>query len=616
MQDLQGLLHRTRSSALCTFSQALLELGLLDSGDLATLVSPLKFPGHGDEHALVSSGTISEVDYQRARAYMVRTPEIDAMAFLIQPAALACFPWTLAQHFHVLPLGMIESVLYLGSATPLDRDLQNQVSVASGHITALVWADKADLTNRLAHPSAPSPPPAGLRSALREIGLADPTVAETDMQLLLTKALNELHASSGPQHVNQANDSSSVIQLVNKMIADAYAAGASDIHIETNPGDQISRIRFRKDGDLENYLSLPFALRAALVSRIKIMSKLDISEHRRPQDGKINFNDYASIQLELRVAILPTHDNFEDVVMRLLATSDPIPLRKLGFSRRDEAIIQSLCDRQFGLILACGPTGSGKTTTLHSLLAHINTDIRKIWTAEDPIEITQKGLRQLQVNPRIGVTFASAMRAFLRADPDVIMIGEVRDAETASVCVEASLTGHLVMSTLHTNSAAESVIRLLDLGMDPLNFGDSLIAIVAQRLVRALCPACSMSHVLTEVELDALALDYVHGTALPAATARLRLLDAGSADVGLPTLAVSLREARGCSRCGGRGYKGRLGVYEVLENIGGMAHLIQARAPTSEVFALACANGMRTLRQDALEKACAGLIDLKQVRTV
>jgi type II secretory ATPase GspE/PulE/Tfp pilus assembly ATPase PilB-like protein len=346
------------------------------------------------------------------------------------------------------------------------------------------------------------------------------------------------------------------------------------------------------------------------------MSRLDISERRRPQDGKINFSDFSSIKLELRVAVLPTHDNMEDVVMRLLASSKPIPLPQLGFSVRDDAIIKRLTERPFGLILACGPTGSGKTTTLHSLLAHINTDNRKIWTAEDPIEITQKGLRQLQVNPKIGVTFASAMRAFLRADPDVIMIGEVRDEETASVCVEASLTGHLVLSTLHTNSAAESVIRLLDLGMDPMNFGDSLVGIVAQRLVRGLCKHCAQSKVLSRDEYEALVLEYIDGTTMTPVEGHNRLLQAASNAFGEPLPPLSMCHAVGCEQCGGRGYKGRMGIYEILENVGDMRQKIQSRAPTTAIFAEACKAGMRTLRQDALEKVMAGLIDLKQARTI
>jgi len=481
---------------------------------------------------------------------------------------------------------------------------------------SLVWAPRAQIVRRLAKEThTQTSLEVALASGFDELNKQGEQPA-ADVHSLLSDAMTEMKGATDPELVSATDESSSVIRLVNRMILDAYEQKASDIHIETNPGDDVSRVRFRKDGDLEDYLVLPFLLRAAVVSRIKIMSRLDIAERRRPQDGKINFHDFSNIKLELRVAILPTHDNLEDVVMRLLATSKPIPLQQLGFSSRDDRIIKRLTERQFGLILACGPTGSGKTTTLHSLLAHINTDNRKIWTAEDPIEITQKGLRQLQVNPKIGVTFASAMRAFLRADPDVIMIGEVRDEETASVCIEASLTGHLVLSTLHTNSAAESVIRLLDLGMDPMNFGDSLIGIVAQRLVRALCRHCAVPKVLTGVELEALAKEYMEGTHLQMEEASQRLLDAAAEASGSREAPVRMWHAAGCEHCGGRGYKGRMGIYELLENVGGMKQKIQSRAATSDIFLEATRAGMRTLRQDALEKVLAGHIDLKQARLV
>ena len=281
------------------------------------------------------------------------------------------------------------------------------------------------------------------------------------------------------------------MRLINSMIAEAHAQGVSDIHVETQPGREKVRIRFRKDGHLKPYLELPHTYRSAVVARLKIMCDLDISERRKPQDGKINFARFApGHRLELRVATIPTNNGLEDVVLRLLASARPIPMDRLGLSPQNLARLRQAVDRPYGLVLCVGPTGSGKTTTLHSALGHINTPARKIWTAEDPIEITQAGLRQVQVNPKIDWTFAKALRSFLRADPDVIMVGEIRDRETAQMAIEASLTGHLVLSTLHTNSAPETVTRLLDMGMDPFNFGDSLLAVVAQRLVRRLCPHC------------------------------------------------------------------------------------------------------------------------------
>ena len=614
MRELLVQIDAARGSPFRTLAESLIDLKLVKPGVMA------EFDMHCGDHAreveqsLVQRGLLTELELEHARAHMLNTPEVNPAQFLVETAAIDRLNWSTAFSHHVLPLGFANGVLYVACPTPLRRELELQLGVMADCLVSLVWAPKDQIDHRLALENH-AQMPAMANAAHPELHSGADDGAALDVHALLNQALGEIKSAGGPEQISAVNESSSVIKLVTRMITEAYEQGASDIHIETNPGDEISRVRFRKDGDLEEYLQLPLAIRAAIVSRIKIMSRLDIAERRRPQDGKINFNEFSNIKLELRVAILPTHDNLEDVVMRLLASSKPIPLQQLGFSSRDEQIIKRLTERPFGLILACGPTGSGKTTTLHSLLAHINTDNRKIWTAEDPIEITQKGLRQLQVNPKIGVTFASAMRAFLRADPDVIMIGEVRDQETASICIEASLTGHLVLSTLHTNSAAESVIRLLDLGMDPMNFGDSLIGIVAQRLVRGLCKHCAQTHWLSPDEVEALVNEYIAGTALAQEQGHARLFP--TTEAGVPNGSrSSMRVATGCDRCANTGYKGRTGIYEVLENIGAMKLKIQARAPTNEIFLEASRAGMRTLKQDALEKVVAGLIDLKQARTV
>ncbi len=616
MAELRALNHETGSAPVRSLVSSLVHLHLSDIASLRLLAVDPEAGRLGLEHALLDAGLVNELELEHARAHMLNVPEIDAAAFEIDPRALVRLWWRDAARYGVLPLGMASGVLYVASPTPLQQGLEEELRVIADCVVSLVWADKSDIDRRLARENQAHPAATTASGTGEGNGLHLPQPALQDVHALVEVALKELKVWGVQEQVDAANESSGVIKLVNQMVMDAYEQKASDIHIETNQGDDVSRVRFRKDGDLEDYLTLPFSLRAAVVSRIKIMARLDISERRRPQDGKINFNDYVDIKLELRVAVLPTHDNMEDVVLRLLASSRPIPLPQLGFSDRDAAIVQRLTSRPFGLILACGPTGSGKTTTLHSLLAHINTDSRKIWTAEDPIEITQKGLRQLQVNPKIGVTFASAMRAFLRADPDVIMIGEVRDSETAGVCIEASLTGHLVLSTLHTNSASESVIRLLDLGMDAMNFGDSLIGIVAQRLVRSLCPHCCVSRALSHDEYELLVKEYIQGTSLSPEEGHRRLLAAASPAAEGAQSCISVRHAVGCKLCGGRGYKGRLGIYEILENDGDMRRKIQTRAPTSEIFAEASKAGMRTLRQDALEKVVAGQIDLKQARTV
>ena len=605
------MLETARWKPMLPVAQAMLELKLIDSSTLQNMLAdkPGKLREYIDERLAKSESF--RFDFEHVRAYMVKTPEVNVDAFQVETAALAKIPWALALKHAVVPLGSIAGTLYLASAMPMHRELEDRLTLISGSHVALVWAEKSQIEARIAREIK-------LQSRTSDKPQPDNSSGidgkSQDLQALLASAQEEIKVDGGVVPSNAIDERSSVVLLVKRMITDAYRQKASDIHIEANVESEPSKIRFRIDGDLEDYLQLPLDLRAAMVSRIKVMSRLDISERRRPQDGKINFGDFSTIKLELRVAILPTHDNLEDVVMRLLASSKPIPLAQLGFSIRDAEIVKRLSRHPYGLLLACGPTGSGKTTTLHSLLSEINTSSRKIWTAEDPIEITQSGLRQLQVNSKIGLTFAAAMRAFLRADPDVIMIGEVRDEETARVCIEASLTGHLVFSTLHTNGAAESVIRLLDLGMDPLNFGDSLIGIVAQRLVHSLCKHCASTRVLTDRELDELVAEYVAGTAITAEEGRQRLLAAAAA--ARPEEAISIREACGCDQCSGRGYKGRMGIYEVLENVGDMKRKIQTRAPTAEIFAEASRAGMRTLRQDALEKVVAGYIDMQQARTV
>src|SRR4030042_490779 len=305
-----------------------------------------------------------------------------------------------------------------------------------------------------------------------------------------------------------SEEDSAIVQLVNKMIIDAYNRNASDIHIEPRHGKNHAHIRIRIDGACQLYQTVPFTYKRAIVSRIKIMSNLDIAERRLPQDGKIKFKKYAPLDIELRVATIPTAGGNEDVVMRILAAGEPLPLEKMGMSERNYQVFINMITKPYGIVLVVGPTGSGKTTTLHAALHYINKPETKIWTAEDPVEITQEGLRQVQVHSKIGFDFATAMRSFLRADPDVIMVGEMRDFETAKIGVEASLTGHLVFSTLHTNSAPETITRLLDMGMDPFNFADALLGVLAQRLVRTLCKDCKKPYPLSRDDYDHLVRAY------------------------------------------------------------------------------------------------------------
>ena len=315
-------------------------------------------------------------------------------------------------------------------------------------------------------------------------------------------------------YVPNANADNEVVKFVNKIILEAHHKKASDIHIEPGIGKANVGVRLRIDGSLVPYIDAPRHLRQAIVARIKIMSDLDISETRRPQDGKIAFKKFGPIDIELRVATLPSSGGVEDVVMRILAGGEAIPMTQLGLTQHNMDRLVSVIHKPYGLFYVCGPTGSGKTTTLHSILASLNTPDTKIWTAEDPVEITQKGLRQVQVNKKAGIDFALVMRAFLRADPDIIMVGESRDHETVSMGVEASLTGHLVFSTLHTNSAPESITRLLDMGMDPFNFADALLGILAQRLAKRLC-ACKEAYLPAGPELQTFIANTLKNCATP-----------------------------------------------------------------------------------------------------
>ncbi len=399
-------------------------------------------------------------------------------------------------------------------------------------------------------------------------------------------------------------EDSAVVQLVNKIIMDAYNRNASDIHIEPYPGKQNTQVRIRVDGSCTVYQTIPFSYKNAVVSRIKIMSDLDIAERRLPQDGKIKFKKYGGKDIELRVATIPTQGGLEDVVMRILAAGEPIPLEKMGFSKNNYKNFISVITKPYGIIFVCGPTGSGKTTTLHSALSFINKTETKIWTAEDPVEITQRGLRQVQVKPKIGFDFAAAMRAFLRADPDVIMVGEMRDKETTSIGIEASLTGHLVFSTLHTNSAPESITRLLDMGMDPFNFADAVLCILAQRLVRTLCSTCKRKYHPNREEYDELVREYGGEEEF-------------MKNVNIPyDDDLELYKPEGCDVCGNTGYRGRMGLHELLMGTDEMKKLIQTNAPMENLRNQAIGDGMTTLKQDGIEKIFKGNCDLLEVRKV
>ena len=393
------------------------------------------------------------------------------------------------------------------------------------------------------------------------------------------------------------------VQLVNKIILDAIEKKASDIHIEPYPGKENAQVRIRIDGSCQMYQAIPYNYRNAVISRIKIMSDLDISEHRKPQDGKIKFKKGSGKEIEIRVATIPTQGGMEDVVLRLLGADEPVCLNLMGFSKQNLENFIRVITMPYGLVVVCGPTGSGKTTTLHAALGYINKSVTKIWTVEDPVEISQKGLRQVQVKPKIGLDFAAAMRAFLRSDPDVIMVGEMRDKETAKICIEASLTGHLVFSTLHTNSAPDSIARLLNLGMDPFNFSDAVLCILAQRLVKKLCSDCKKPYHPSRSEYEELVREYGQ--------------DEFYQNVNIPyTDSLELYRPVGCEACNKSGYRGRMGIHELLMGTDAIKEKIQQKALIETLREQAIKDGMRTLKKDGIEKIFGGSCNLVQVRKV
>ncbi|MGE3154165.1 MAG: GspE/PulE family protein [Nitrospiraceae bacterium] len=479
-----------------------------------------------------------------------------------------------------------------------------------GNVVQVAMDNPADLRRildiRYAFPGCTVQPAVALRRDIeRVLDRLTGQGMEQSIPDILSQLVREIDrekkADSGCDAVDE--NSSAIVRLTNQIIAEAHRMGASDIHLEPYGDRKEAVVRFRVEGTCATFMRIPAAYRRAVVSRIKIMANLDIAERRKPQDGKIRIKIGSGDEIELRVATLPTTSGNEDVVMRILTSKSPLPLSRMDLPDQMISSLKQVVEKPYGIVLCVGPTGSGKTTTLHALLAQINTDQRKIWTVEDPVEITQEGLRQLQVQPKIGLTFATALRAFLRADPDVIMVGEMRDKETADIAIEASLTGHLVLSTLHTNSAVETVSRILDMGCDSFNFADAVLAILAKRLCKRLCLSCKEMYEPTGEELRTLA----HAYGMEAWTRRLEQQGR----------AVSmLWQPRGCDECNGTGFKGRVGLYELMLGSDTMKRLIQSHARTHELRQCAEAEGMVSLVQDGIEKILLGDTTLQEVKKV
>jgi type II secretory ATPase GspE/PulE/Tfp pilus assembly ATPase PilB-like protein len=584
--------------------QALVSLGMVTQEQLEAALAQQQLDRSVPlGETLVRMGVVSRSQLQLALVRKMGYPLVNLHLFPPAAEALRKIGHGVARRLQVMPLMIHEGRLVLALDDPASRHAAiDEVEFIGQMKVVPVIGQCRDLDEVLQKAYEKIGAQAEGRSAAADAMSIDFDLAGTS-ELLETLEKEVRPPADEDAPIEQSDNS--LVRMINSMIQEAHREGVSDIHIESYPGREKTRIRFRRDGRLYTYLELPPSYRNAIVARVKIMCDLDISEKRKPQDGKINFAKFSpQHRIELRVATIPTTGGLEDVVMRILASAKPIALDALGLSGRNLARLTEAIERPYGMVLCVGPTGSGKTTTLHSALMHLNTPERKIWTAEDPIEITQAGLRQVQINPRIDWTFAKALRAFVRADPDVIMVGEIRDEETAKMAIEASLTGHLVLSTLHTNSAPETVTRLLDMGMDPFNFADSLLAVLAQRLVRRLCTHCISSRPLTPEEIDELVSVYLNAYAVVASWERRHARDGRL---------MSFSSA-GCKHCKDTGFRGRVGIHELMLMSKGLRRLVQGGARAEEIQQAALREGMRTLRQDGIAKVLSGQTTIDEVR--
>jgi len=553
---------------------------------------------------LLKMGVVDEESVVRSLCLQFGVFMVNLQRFQVEAQTVRLLSAEVARSLRAIPVADLDGTLFLAVENPFAFEQREYFAFLTKRKIELVMAPTEEISRQL--------------KAVGQVRSVQQ--GKEEFRSLAQKALGEAPAAEAGHDGSEdggtlTQDDATIVGLVNKIISDAAEVGASDIHIESFYGEALAYIRFRRDGRMEEYSQYSATYHRAVVSRIKIMSNLDISERRIAQDGKISFARTGRARLDLRVATIPTLRSIENVSIRLLHAGDPLPVAALKMSERDLSVFQRLIRRPYGLILVCGPTGSGKTTTLHSALRELNTPDKKIWTAEDPIEIVQKKICQVQVNPKIGWTFAAALRAFLRADPDIIMIGEMRDQETAKIALEASMTGHVVLSTLHTNSASETAARLIDLEVDPFNLGDALIFILAQRLTRSLCPHCAEKIPLGTAEIDDLTTEYHYSAhkRSPSMAEREQIVRGWKRQL-TKGADLALWKAKGCDHCAQEGFRGRVALFELMEATPEIRALVVHKSPAAEYQRIAVEQGMRTLKQDGIEKAVLGLTDMAEVR--
>ena len=534
---------------------------------------------------LVEQGLITEDQILTTLAMKFRFRYVELTSIVPDMKALEAFSPDVVRRLHVMPVADKGDRLIIATSQPTDHSLHKHLRFYTGRKVEMVVATSRQIAEAIDRHYPPEE--SFVEDLIGELAVNHEIETEDDEE---------------EDEIGFSEADSQIVNLVNKILMDGYAKGASDIHFEPGLREQPLHVRYRIDGICQLVHQIPVLYKRAIISRLKIMSNLDITERRQPQSGKILLK-FKNKRVEYRLETTPTTGYNEDAVLRILAASKPVPLDKMGLSQANERALRAMLAQPYGIILCVGPTGSGKTTTLHSALGHLNTPDRKIWTVEDPVEITQPGLRQVQVQSQIGLTFAKALRSFLRLDPDVIMIGEMRDKETASMAIEASLTGHLVLSTLHTNSAPETLVRLIEMDMDPYNFADALLGILAQRLARRLCDNCKISYHPGEGEFEEL----------------MRYYDPywfKEHEMEPYSPETMLMRKEGCEKCNGTGYRGRLALHELIVATDNIKKAIKKSIPVEEIKVMAIQEGMRTLLMDGMQKVMLGLTDLSSILKV
>jgi type IV pilus assembly protein PilB len=548
-----------------TIGSVLLDTGLVTDADMARARSLQAETGDSLTRVLVSEGIVGEVDLAKMIASHMGVEFVSLNEVAIDPAATALIPESLARRYAAIPIKFEDGALVVAMADPGNVLVVDDIRA----ITALRIIPKIA-------------PRSEIDDAIRRAGRYDESVAD-----LADLAGGEM-AEDDLSKIEAAVDDAPIVKLVNTLISRAVNERASDLHIE--PGEKDLRVRFRIDGVLHEVMSTPRSVAGAVVSRLKIMADLDIAERRVPQDGRVSIR-VSGRPIDLRVATLPTIHG-EKVVMRILDKEDAVlDLKALGFLPHSMTRFETSYTKPYGAILVTGPTGSGKTTTLYSALNILNVPSRHIITVEDPVEYRLPGVVQVQVNRKAGLQFSTVLKSILRSDPDVVLVGEVRDAETAKIAVEAALTGHLVLTTLHTNDSASSINRLVDMGVEPYLVASAIDSILAQRLARRLCDRCKATRQASPELIKQMGLDPEAGP-------------------------VTIYVAVGCRACADTGYRGRVAIVEVLLMSEELQRMAVERRPSDEIKAVAVEQGMLTLRQDGMEKVKLGMTTLEEILRV